>query len=231
MISAVHGLVGPRSNSPATVDRDGNTNLVDASKAAGADLILVSTVGASPDSPMELFCEKYAAERHASISGVPITIVQATAFIELWIELLRQTAGRSGRPLVFGRGVNPINFVSVADAAQLVERAVTDPTTRGKTLAIGGPENLSMNQMAEAVQGAAGRTGLRRHVPPRMLRVMAETVGRAKPQLGRQARAALVMDRIDLTFDAGPIHRAYPDLPCNALADVLTPPRPSVGHD
>jgi hypothetical protein len=31
---------------------------------------------------------------------------------------------------------------------------------------------------------------------------MAGTLGRARPELGRQARAALVMDRADLTHDA-----------------------------
>jgi hypothetical protein len=33
---------------------------------------------------------------------------------------------------------------------------------------------------------------------------MANTVGLLKPELGRQARAALVMDRMDLTFDGKP---------------------------
>lgn len=220
VISAVHGLIGPRSNSPAAVDRDGIANLVAATKAAGADLVLVSTVGASPESAMELFRMKYAAERHAATSGVPTTIVQATAFMELWIELLRKTAGRSGRPLVFGQGDNPINFVSVVDAAEVVARAVTDPATRGKTLVVGGPENLTMNEMAEAVQAAAGRSSPPRHVPPPMLRLMAATLGRVKPQLGRQARAALAMDRTDFTFD-GPNRRPYSDLPCTALAEVL----------
>ncbi len=220
VISAVHGLIGPRSNSPTTVDRDGNGNLVAASKAAGADLVLVSTVGASPDSAMELFRMKYAAERHAATSGVPTTIVQATAFMELWIELLRQTAGRSGRPLMFGQGDNPINFVSVVDVAEVIVRAVSDSTSRGKTLVVGGPENLTMNEMAEAVQAAAGRTSPPRHVPPPLLRLMAATLGRVKPQLGRQARAALAMDRTDLTFD-GPNRRPYPDVPCTALDDVL----------
>jgi uncharacterized protein YbjT (DUF2867 family) len=220
-ISAVHGFTGPRGDSLAAVDRDGNANLNDAIKAAGADFVLVSTVGAAADSPMELVRMKHAAEVHARASGVPTTTIRATAFLELWIELLEQTAERSGRPLVFGRGDNPINFVSVADVAALVEIAVTDPTTRGKTLEIGGPDNLTFNELAQAVQTAGGRTGAPRHVPPAMLRLMSNSIGCVKPQLGRQARAALVMDRHELTFDAAPLHRTYPDLPCTALSDVL----------
>ncbi len=50
---------------------------------------------------------------------------------------------------------------------------------------------------------------------------MASTVGRLKPQLGRQARAALTMDHMDLSFDATPLRRLYPDLPFTAAAEVL----------
>jgi len=230
-VSAVHGLMGPRGNSPATVDRDGNANLVDASVAAGADLVLISTVGAAPDSAMELFRMKWAAERYAAGSGLPTTTVRATAFMELWIELLRQTAGRSGRPLVFGRGNNPVNFVSVTDVAELVERVVSDPTTRRQTFEVGGPDNVTLNELAEAVQNAAGRGSPPRHVPPALLRVMEQTVGRLKPQLGQQAGAALAMDRIPLSFDASAIHRAFPDLPCTSLAEVITPTAPRADHD
>jgi uncharacterized protein YbjT (DUF2867 family) len=221
VVSAVHGFTGVGGNSPATVDRDGNANLLDAAQAAGAAFVLLSTVGAAPDSPIELFRMKHAAEGIALDRGIPTTIIRATAFLELWIELMEQTAARSGRPLVFGRGDNPINFVSVGDVAALVERAVTDPATRGTTLEIGGPDNLTFNELAHAIQTAEGRTGGPRHVPPPMLRLMANTVGRVKPLLGRQARAALAMDRTDLTFDAGPLRRLYPDLPSATLTEVL----------
>jgi uncharacterized protein YbjT (DUF2867 family) len=225
VLSAVHGFVGPRGVSPATIDRDGNAYLVDATKGAGAEFVLMSTVGASADNPMELFRMKYAAEQQAMASGVPTTVVRSTAFLELWIELLQQTAGRAGRPVVFGRGNNPINFVSVIDVAALVESAITDPTTRGTTLEVGGPANLTFNELAQAVQTAAGRTGAPRHVPPAMLRLAAGTVGRVKPEVGRQTRAALAMDRISLTFDSAPIHREYPDLPTTSLSDLLGPSR------
>jgi NADH dehydrogenase len=221
VVSAVHGFNQTARDSLAAVDRDGNANLLSAAQAAGAQFVLISTVGAAADSPMELFRMKYVAEQRAAGSEVPCTIVRATAFLELWIEVLEQTAARSGRPLVFGHGQNPINFVSVGDVAALVERAVTDPDMRGETLEIGGPANLTFEQLARAVQTACGRTKAPRHVPRPMLRLMASTVGRMKPQLGRQARAALVMDHADLTFDTAPIHTLYPELPSTAAGDVL----------
>jgi NADH dehydrogenase len=221
VVSAVHGFTDPHRTSLAAVDRDGNANLVEAAKGAGADFVLMSTVGAAGDSPIELFRMKHAAEQHAARSGVPTTIVRATAFLELWIDVLHQTATRSGRPLVFGRGRNPINFVSAADVAAILEQAVIDPATRGKTLEIGGPDNLTFDQLAQAVQSAAERTAAPRHIPTVMLHLMANTVGRVKPELGRQARTALAMDRADLTFDPTDLHQHYADLPSTTLADVL----------
>jgi uncharacterized protein YbjT (DUF2867 family) len=221
VVSAIHGFIGPRGVSPATVDRDGNINLIEAARATGADVVLMSVLGAASDSPMELFRMKDAAERHLHASGVAATIVRAAAFLETWTELLRQTAGRSGRPLVFGRGENPINFVSVIDVAAVVERAVVDPSTRGSTLAIAGPQNLTFNQLARAVQTADGRTGAPRHVPPLMLRLAAQTVGRVNPLVGRQVRAALAMDSTDLTATASAIRRTFPEVPTTTLEMCL----------
>ena len=91
VVSAVHGLVGSGGVTPASVDRDGNRNLIDAAGAARppAEVVLVSTVGASPDHPMELFRMKWAAEEQLRASGLPWTIVRSNALVETWVELLR----------------------------------------------------------------------------------------------------------------------------------------------
>jgi uncharacterized protein YbjT (DUF2867 family) len=222
VVSAMHGFAGPGGGSPASVDRDGNLNLVHAAVAAGADMVLMSVVGASADSPFELFRMKYAAEQAVHASGPPATIIRSSAFLELWAELLADTAGHRKGPLVFGRGTNPINFVSVRDVAELVDRVVTDSTSRGQTLEIGGPDDLTMNELAELV--AADRRGSSgpRHVPRAALRLLAATVGRLRPELGRQARAALAMDTTDLTFDSTrDVRRNWPDLPCTQAAVVV----------
>ncbi|HEY2199957.1 MAG TPA: NAD(P)H-binding protein [Mycobacterium sp.] len=220
VVSAVHGFAGPGKVTPASVDRDGNVHLIDAARTAGADMVLVSVVGAAPDSPLELFRMKHAAETALAASGVAATVVRATAFLELWIELLRRTAGRSNRPLVFGRGQNPINFVSVRDVAALVEHVVVDPASRGQTLQIGGPDNLTLDQLARMVAADRGDATTPRHLPRAALPVMAATVGRIRPELGRQARAALVMDHQDMTFDDA-THPRFADVPRTSATALL----------
>jgi hypothetical protein len=55
---------------------------------------------------------------------------------------------------------------------------------------------------------------------------MAGTLGRVRPDLGRQARAALIMDSADLGHDTvavrqDAVRQAYPGLPCTPLSACL----------
>lgn len=221
VISAVHGFAGRGGVSPATVDRAGNANLIGATARAGATFVLVSVVGASPSHPIGLFRAKCAAEGTLRASGIPWTIVRATAFMETWGTIMGRPLQASGKTMVFGHGDNPINFVSATDVAALVGLAATDPSLRGQTFEIGGPDDLTFNQVAAIVQDAAGRRGTVRHIPRPALRAMARLTTAIKPALARQARAALAMDTLDMTFDSTTVRRAFPSLPNTNMHSAL----------
>ena len=153
---------------------------------------------------MELFRAKYDAEQHLRASSVRWTIVRAAAFVELWAEIMTKAP-------VFGRGENPINFVSVNDVAAVVERAVTDTGLRGQLIEVGGPQNITFNELAALLQQTGGRPAKVRHVPRWLLRSMAPFT--------RQARAAIAMDTTDMTFDPVAAHNVLADQP---LTDIQT---------
>jgi NADH dehydrogenase len=221
VISAVHGFAGPGGVSPASVDRAGNANLIGAAAQAGAAFVLVSVVGAAPGHPIGLFGAKHTAEETLRASGIPWAIVRATAFMETWGTIMSRPLLASGKIVVFGRGDNPVNFVCAADVAALVARAATDPSVRGRVLELGGPDNLTFNQVAAILQQGAGRRGTVRHIPRPALQVMACLTGTVKPALARQARAALAMDTLDMTFDSTATRRAFPDLPNTGMPSAL----------
>jgi NADH dehydrogenase len=207
VVSAVHGFTGVERTSVQDVDRDGNARLIDAAHAAGAEFVLMSVVGASAGSGLELFRGKAEAEAHLASTGGG-TVVRATAFLELWIEILERTAGSSGRPLVFGRGRNPINFVSVVDVAALLTRLVLDPSLRGRTIEIGGPRDLVLDDLALLVADRLRQPAATRHLPRGAMHALAGTVGRMRPAVGRQLRTAMAMDVDDLRFTgtrSGPV--------------------------
>ncbi len=205
VVSAVHGFAGPGRVTPKSVDRDGNANLVAAAKTAGADVVLMSVVGAAPDHAMELFRMKAAAERNVRASGVRWTVVRATAFLELYLELLHRSAGKSGRPVVFGRGDNPINFVTVTEVADAVVGAVLDPSVRGRVVEVVGPRDLTLNELAATCQHDRGTVGMGtagkgpRHLPRAALRVLTASRFVVASAPARQAQAALIMDSTDMT--------------------------------
>jgi uncharacterized protein YbjT (DUF2867 family) len=221
VISAVHGFAGPGGVSPASVDRTGNAHLINAAARAGAAFVLVSVVGASPSHPIGLFRAKYAAEEMLRASGIPWTIVRATAFMETWGTIMGRPLQASGKIRVFGRGDNPVNFVSATDVAALVSQTATSPALRGQILELGGPDNLTFNQVAAILQQATGHRGTVRHIPRPALQITAWLTAPIKPARARQARAALAMDTINMTFDPAPTRRVFPSLPNTDMPAAL----------
>jgi uncharacterized protein YbjT (DUF2867 family) len=63
---------------------------------------------------------------------------------------------------------------------------------RGQIWEVGGPQDLTFNQLAALLQELRGQPARVRHIPRWLLRAMAP--------LHRQPRAALVMDTTDMTF-------------------------------
>jgi NADH dehydrogenase len=222
VVSAMHGFAGPGGISPSSVDRDGNLRLIDAARNSGAAFVLTSIVGASAESPMELFRAKYVAEEHLRKTYDAWTIVRATAFVETWAMIMGNVLRSKGHALVFGRGDNPINFVSAEDVAALLELAVTHPDLRGRVIELGGPDDVTFNQFAAELGRVAQIDGPVRHIPRPMLRAMAFLMRPFKPQFARQAHAAVVMDTEGMTFDASRVRASMPDVPTTDLTTALT---------
>jgi NADH dehydrogenase len=212
VLAAAHAFDGTGANVPAAVDDAGNRALVDAARAAGVGhFVLTSILGARADHPIDLWRDKASAERHLRVSGLSYTILRPSAFMELWIEIIHEPIARQGRALIFGRGVNPINFVSVEDVARYATFALSDPRARDQVIAIGGPENFTLLQVAGAIERALGRPALApRHIPLALMRLLGVVARPVNPALARQARAGVLMDTADMTFDPGPTLRRFP---------------------
>jgi uncharacterized protein YbjT (DUF2867 family) len=221
VISAIQGFDDPAS-SPDAIDRKGNGNLINAAHGAHVDhFVLVSAYGASPDHQMGLCRAKHAAEQLLKQSGLAWTIVRPNPFMEFWANLVGKPLLDSGRTQVFGRGNNPINFVSVDDVAKAVETAVVDPNLRQVELDVGGPENLTMNQVVEMFERVSGKTGQVSHVPLAAMRILSVVMRPIKPALARQIQAGVVMDTSDWTWDPSANRLRYPWLPQTPLIEVL----------
>jgi NADH dehydrogenase len=205
VVSAVHGFAGANVD-PESVDRDGNANLVEAAGASGvAHFVLLSVHGASAEHPIELFRMKHAAEQTLRASDLSWTILRPTAFLETWLGILGAPLLRSGKTTVFGRGENPINFVSARDVARYVDHALQDPSLRGRVVDVAGPENLTFHELLARFETVTGARGKRSHVPLPVMRAAAVLMKPIKPSLARQIRAGVVMDTTDMTCNVAPV--------------------------
>lgn len=220
VVSAMHGFGVDPSVDPASVDGDGNRNLVAAAERAGArEIVLLSVRDAGADHPLELFRMKAAAEDLVRQSSLAWTILRPGAFLELWLWFL--CARLPDKAVIFGRGDNPINFISVDDVACMVERALADPSLRGQALDLGGPDNVSYRELVQTFCRVTGAPRSVRAVPRTVLRLMRHPMRLVKPVIARHMHAALVMDTGDMTFDAQPLKRRFPELPFVSVADAV----------
>jgi uncharacterized protein YbjT (DUF2867 family) len=202
VLAAAHALVGKGDNNPQTVDDAGNRQLIDAARTAGVKhFVLLSILGASPDAPVEFFRIKYRAEEYLRASGLSFTIIRPSAFMDLWAQLIGLPILEQGKTTIFGRGNNPINFVAVEDVARFVCIAFENSRTRNEVIEVGGPENLTLNQVAETFERVSGRQAKKRHIPLPMMRAMSILMQPVNPALSRQIRLGVFMDTANLCYD------------------------------
>jgi len=222
VISAVTGF-GPDGDGPRKVDLEGNANLIDAATAAGVKhFILISIHGAAANHAMELYRAKFMAEERLRASGLEWTIIRPTVFMELWAGIIGDPLLKTGTATVFGRGGNPINFVSVQDVARFIERAIVDPTLRGRTLDVGGPQNLSVNGLVEIIAESNGRQAKARHIPVAALRLGAFALRPFRPDIAGLLQAAVLMDTTDMRFDSARV-AANPQVGATQVAEIVRP--------
>lgn len=193
VVAAMTGMDPRRGAGPQAVDRDAAIVLIDAAAEAGCHLVLVSVVGAAADSPIELFQMKAAAEEHLRATDAPWTIIRATAFIELWTDIVTASTGRDGRARLLGPAQNPMNFVHVGHVAEAVINVI-DQTLVGQVIEVCGSENLTLTDFATRLTGRPPR-----HLPAAMVRAIGWGARPVAPGLAQIARQAIAMEHLDLT--------------------------------
>ena len=183
--------------------------------------VLVSMHGAAADHPMELARMKFRAEDAVRASPLDWVIVRPNAFMELWAEIVGEPIVKQGKATVFGRGDNPINFNSAKDVARFVDLALFDSRLSRTVLDIGGPDNLTFNQLVSQIESAAGRKSTVRHIPLSMMRLSSLVMRPFKPGLAGMIQGGIAFETVDMAFDVSDLQRRFPQVELTRMADVL----------
>ena len=221
VVSAMTGF-GPGGAGPRAVDDEGTRNLIHIAETAGVGrFVLLSMRGAAAAHVMELGRMKHAAEGALRASRLEWVIVRPTALMELWTQILGGPIRRGQKATVFGSGERPVNLVSAGDVARVVEMALCEPHLARTVLEVGGPENLSLNEIVERLQVAMGRRTPVRHIPLGLMKLSRLALQPFKPNLAGMIEAGISFDTADMTFDTTELRHRFPEMQLTSLADVI----------
>lgn len=212
VLAAAHQLMGTGKYSSEAVDDTGHRTLIDVAKAARVKHFVYTSVhNVSPDNPVDFYRTKYKIERYLRGSGMSYTILRPPAFMEWHIHnLLGATIPATGKATIYGAGNNPINFMAGKDVAHIAVLALTDPNLKGHIIEMGGPDNVSKNQIADMYSRFSGKHARVSHIPSGMMKVMSPIMHPFQPVLSRLMAYSAWVDTTNQSFDPSPMLKEFP---------------------
>jgi uncharacterized protein YbjT (DUF2867 family) len=139
------------------VDREGQANLVEAARQAGARRFVFISFRGSPDNDYPLQAAKRATGERLKKSGIPWTIIEASMFMEIWLGPHLGFNAKDASARIFGKGDKKISWVSYKDVAALAIAAGESPAGENQVLEIGGPEALTPLEVVRIFEERGGK--------------------------------------------------------------------------
>jgi uncharacterized protein YbjT (DUF2867 family) len=155
-------------DSIATVDSDGQLNLVNAAKSAGIDRIVFVSFRPSPGISSPLSDAKRNMEN--AIRSTNFTTIQASWFMEVWLSPALGFDYPNATARIYGSGTSPVSWVSSRDVAEMAALALRHPAAERQTIEFGGPEALSPLEVVNRFEKIGGKPFKLEHVPEEALR-------------------------------------------------------------
>jgi NADH dehydrogenase len=156
-------------DSIATVDLQGQLDLVRTARDCGTEHFTFVSIPRSPVRESPLTRAKYRVEAELADSGIPYTILAANYFMEVWLSPALGFDYQSREAVVFGDGRQLISWVSYRDVAEFAVRCAENSAAHNRILEIGGPEDLSPLEVVQVFESSAGGRFDVEHVPEEAL--------------------------------------------------------------
>jgi uncharacterized protein YbjT (DUF2867 family) len=212
VLAAAHQLMGTGKYTSDAVDDQGHRTLIDVAKKAGVKhFVYTSAQHVSPDHPTDFYRNKANVEAYLRASGLSYTILRPPAFMEWHVHnLLGKNILDTGKTTIFGSGNNPANFMAARDVAHIAVLALTDPRLKNRIIEIGGPDNVTRNQIAEMYGRFSGRKPKVSHVPTRIMKVMAPVLRPVQPVVSRLMSFSVWTDTTTQSFNPDAMLKEFP---------------------
>jgi uncharacterized protein YbjT (DUF2867 family) len=155
------------SDTPESVEEQGNRNLIDAARAAGVrQFVFVSALGSDLNSPVPLLRGKAIAEQYLRESGLTHTILMPNLYLEIWCPNIVGRAAQAGQPVtLIGEGRRQHSMISAADVAAFAVAAAGNERAYNRVLVVGGPRAVTWHDVIAAHERVQGRKIEVRYLP------------------------------------------------------------------
>ncbi len=176
----------------ASVNSQGTAHVVQAAQQAGVPrLVQLSAIGAGPDPTFPYLFSKWQGEQSVRGSGLDWVILRSSVIFGSGDGFFTTLAKAISLPAPFlvipGDGTAVFQPIAADDVARCLRSAVIEPQRAGHVYEIGGPEQLTLEQITLAVAAATGKEwfGIARrkplHLDPRLIRPGAVLMDKLMP--------------------------------------------------
>ena len=129
------------------------------------------------DTAVDIFRVKWYIEDAIRRSGVPWVMLRPTAFMDIWIDqIVGKGIREKGVATIFGGGTAVANYIAVEDVAEFAVKILARPEIVNEAIDVGGPSNMTQNEIAAIVERRFKSGGKRRNVPVAVMRLLAPIV-------------------------------------------------------
>jgi NADH dehydrogenase len=222
----------PGGRTIESVNVDGTRNVIDAAQEVGIQrIILTSPIGADAHSGYPYLRSKGQSEEMVKNSGLDYTILRASAVYgedDEWTMVMAM--GMHAVPFIFpipGDGRSRIQPLHVNDLVRCLVCCLRDRQKIGKTIDVGGPQQMTLDDVVGEVMKATGlkrrRSYLRVPTAHALARVTSALLGR--PPFSHSAVDMLTVNRTT-AFDSVSHHFGFQPARMAESLGYLAKPRP-----
>jgi NADH dehydrogenase len=174
IVATANNNMGQGATSPSRTDLGAYQNLCAAARNTGVRrLIYVSYRGVSQDAAVDIFRIKWYIEDAIRRSGIPWVMLRPTGFMDIWIDqVIAKGIREKGVATIFGDGSNVANYIAVEDVAEFAVKVLARPEIVNEAIDVGGPSNVSQNDLAALVERRFSAKGKRRRIPVAAMRLL-----------------------------------------------------------
>jgi len=157
---------------------DGTRNLLETAKKEGVrHFIYQSALGSRPNAKSQYHRTKWEAEELVRASGLPFTILRPSLIYgpgDLFTVRLAETIKLSPVLPVIGTGQSKVQPIFIDDVNECIQKISMSDSYLNEMYEIGGPEQLTYEEVTKAIAAALGIRRPTVHMPMFFMRTMAK---------------------------------------------------------